>query len=139
MWKCACFRRNYTSYSDYTIFFWKSKVSALKSYDIIDMFLRWSFQRCNFSLFSWLQIVDKCQLFWNLLKDLDEQCWILEPEVSSFDCQYRRIALGEKIIQFLRFPSLEQSFLNVFPFWMFFSTTISCHNSFNVLLTIFTF
>jgi len=44
---------------------------------------------------KFVKIVDKCQLFWNVLKDLDEECWILEPEVPSYDCQYRRIALGK--------------------------------------------
>ena len=47
--------------------------------------------------YLFLKIVDQCQPFWNLLKEIDEECWILEPEVSTFGSTYRRIALGTTI------------------------------------------
>jgi hypothetical protein len=35
---------------------------------------------------------------WKVLQDLDENCWILEPERFGFKNTFRRIALGEHLV-----------------------------------------
>lgn len=42
---------------------------------------------------KFIKVVDQCQQFWELLKEIDDNCWVLEPEVNAFRCTYRRIAL----------------------------------------------
>ncbi|XP_005097811.1 E3 ubiquitin-protein ligase FANCL isoform X1 [Aplysia californica] len=37
------------------------------------------------------------QNFWNTLKEIDEKCWVLEPEHPSFSATHRRIALGQNL------------------------------------------
>jgi len=41
--------------------------------------------------------VSSYQQFWNTLKEIDEKCWVLEPEHPCFSATHRRIALGPNI------------------------------------------
>ncbi|CAG5129505.1 unnamed protein product [Candidula unifasciata] len=41
--------------------------------------------------------VQSHQLFWNIMKEIDSSCWVLDPEHPTFASTYRRIALGPNI------------------------------------------
>lgn len=40
---------------------------------------------------EWLK---KFQRLWDELDEVDQECWVLEPENPSKACSYRRIVLG---------------------------------------------
>ncbi|XP_057316153.1 E3 ubiquitin-protein ligase FANCL-like isoform X1 [Hydractinia symbiolongicarpus] len=35
------------------------------------------------------------QNFWNTMDEIDQNCWVLEPEIITYSCANRRIALGQ--------------------------------------------
>eukprot|EP01080_Neovahlkampfia_damariscottae_P002977 gene2977-4987_t len=39
--------------------------------------------------------IEKYQIFWDILQDLDENCWIIEPENPLYSHTMRRIAIGK--------------------------------------------
>ncbi|RUS70757.1 hypothetical protein EGW08_021476 [Elysia chlorotica] len=41
--------------------------------------------------------VGSYQQFWNMLREIDDNCWVLEPEHPTFSSTHRRIALGPNI------------------------------------------
>jgi len=41
------------------------------------------------------QVVESFQLLWSTLDEIDNNCWILEPENITYACTYRRMALGK--------------------------------------------
>ncbi|GFR74896.1 fanconi anemia complementation group L [Elysia marginata] len=41
--------------------------------------------------------VNSYQQFWNMLREIDNNCWVLEPEHPTFSANHRRIALGPNI------------------------------------------
>ncbi|BFZ11587.1 hypothetical protein BsWGS_14627 [Bradybaena similaris] len=41
--------------------------------------------------------VQSHQMFWNTMKEIDSNCWVLDPEQPTFASTYRRIALGPNI------------------------------------------
>ncbi|XP_046847833.1 E3 ubiquitin-protein ligase FANCL-like isoform X2 [Xenia sp. Carnegie-2017] len=43
---------------------------------------------------TFCKVIDKYQEFWNVMDEIDEKCWVLEPENPKRADTFRRIALG---------------------------------------------
>ncbi|XP_046384217.1 E3 ubiquitin-protein ligase FANCL [Ischnura elegans] len=56
---------------------------------------------------KFVEAVDRLQDFWNLVDDIDESCWVIDPEQPKRKDSYRRIIIGTNVSLYLSIDPLD--------------------------------
>ena len=69
---------------------------------IVYLCVRMSYWPISLSFFIISQELNKYKDLWDVMDEMDKNCWILEPESRLRSCCYRRIAIGKILLYFLK-------------------------------------